>query len=512
MRIPVSIQREIVRLMRAGLSGNQIAIRLNFSPTTVRTYQAHVAALQCHPDELLQMEDNDFMKYLGTRKTAYKSEKITPDWSFIQQELSKKNVTLTLLWEEYLRSVADSPEYTLSYPQFSRRYQAWLKSQRISMRQFFKPGDKMFVDYCGQTVPVTDPDSGNITHAQVFVAVLGASSYTFAYAVPGQKSEHWLKCHVEAFAFFGGVPQEVVPDNLKAAVIKHTAREIIINQAYEDCADHYHFLINPARSRKPKDKSLAEIGVQIVQRWILAALRNRSFFSMEELNIAISAGIEKMNAKESRSYKASRLQRFNNAEKAALQPLPPHHYELAQWHYHIRVPDDYHICWQQNYYSVPFRYRFSHVDLRITDTTLEILLNRKRLALHPLLTAPGKSTHYDHMPDEHKHQAGQEPESLLEWAENIGPSVRRWIQLNLEQRRDFANGLKSARQFRNWVREEQNHPRAESGCEFALRYGILSFQQLKRIIKNQADLQSTTEATSWVIAHGNLRGADYYKS
>lgn len=213
MRIPVSIQREIVRLMRAGLSGNQIALRLNISPTTVRTYRAYVAALQCPLEELLLMEDNDFMQHLGTRKTTYKSEKIAPDWSFIQNELSKKNVTLTLLWEEYLRSVSDSPEYTLSYPQFSRRYQAWLKSQRISMRQFFHPGEKMFVDYCGQTVPVTDPDTGNITHAQVFVAVLGASSYTFAYAVPGQKSEHWLKCHIEAFAFFGGVPREVVPDN-----------------------------------------------------------------------------------------------------------------------------------------------------------------------------------------------------------------------------------------------------------------------------------------------------------
>lgn len=512
MRISVSVQREIVRLIRQGLSNNRIALILKISPTTVRTYRVHLAGLSCSPDELIATEDARFSILLGTRLQRYATQKLIPDWFTIQQELTKKNVSKALLWEEYLLSLSAEPERALSYSQFLRRYNDWLKSRRMSMRQFFQPAEKMFVDFCGHTMPVINPESGEVIKAQIFVAVLGASSYTFACAVPSQKTEQWIKCHSEAFVFFGGVPEEVVPDNLKAAVIKHTRDEIVTNQAYEECAEYYGFRIMPARSRRPKDKSLAEIGVQIVQRWVLAPLRNRSFFSIDELNAAISAGIEKLNAKESKTYQASRLARFNDIEKQALAPLPQQPYTQSEWQYHIRVPDDYHVVWQKSHYSVPYRYRFSVVDIKITDNTLEVLLNRVRIALHQCLKKPGKSTHPEHMPDEHRYQAEQEPGELLLWAESIGPSVRLWVQMNLEQRRHYASGLKSVRRLKKWVREEQNHKRTESGCEFALRFNILSFEQLKRIIKNKSDLMPQRESTSWVKQHGNLRGADYYKS
>lgn len=512
MRIAVSVQRNIVRLIQKGLSNNRIALMLKISPTTVSSYRSHLTKLSCSTDELISADDAQFSVLLGNQHQAYTTQKIIPDWFSIQQELTKPNVTKALLWEEYLLSVSTEPERTLSYSQFLRLYNKWLKSRRMSMRQFFRPGEKMFVDFCGQTVPVINTESGEVTKAQIFVAVLGASSYTFAYAVPSQKVAQWIKCHSEAFIFFGGVPEEVVPDNLKSAVIKHTHNEIITNQAYEEYAEHYGFRIMPARSRRPKDKSLAEIGVQIVQRWILAALRNRSFFSMEELNAAIRAGIETMNAKDSKTYNASRLARFNEAEKQALNPLPQTAYTQAEWQYHVRIPDDYHICWQKSYYSVPYRYRFSIVDIKVTDNTVEILLNRFRIALHPRLNTPGKSTHPEHMPDEHKYQSEQEPEALLLWADSIGPHVARWVQMNLEQKRYYANGLKSVRRLKKWVREEQNRDRTESGCEFALRFNILSFEQLKRIIKNKSDLMSPRESTSWVKNHGNLRGPDYYKS
>jgi len=512
MRISISIQREIIRLIGKGHSNRQIALILKISPSTVSTYHGYLKRTTCSLNELISMDDAQFSYLMGTEKHGYSTHKHIPDWNIIQQELTKKNVTKALLWEEYLFGLSSAPQKALSYAQFLRRYKDWLKSQRMSMRQFFLPGEKMFVDFCGQTMPVIDGDSGEIQRAQIFVAVLGASSYTFAYAVPSQKTEHWIKCHSKAFDFFGGIPEEIVPDNLKAAVIKHTRNEIITNQAYEECAEFYGFRIMPARSRKPKDKSLAEIGVQIVQRWILASLRNRSFFSIEELNAAILQGIDKLNAKQSKTYQASRLTRFIEMEQQALKLLPQSHYIQAEWHYGIKVPDDYHLYWQKSYYSVPYRYRFSTVDIKATESTIEILFNRNRIALHSRLSSPGKSTHPEHMPDEHRYQAEQTPEELLVWADSIGPHVKKWVQLNIEQKRHYANGLKSARRLKKWARQEQNKERLDSGCEFVLRYNILSFEHLKRIIKNKSDLITPREATSWVKQHGNLRGADYYKS
>lgn len=513
MRIAISIQRNIVRKIdQYGLSNRIIAEQENISHSTVAKIRHQLEQSALSWARLSQLNDYAFAMQLGTLPNTNPSGKHVPDWHVVQIEMQKRDVTLALLHDEYCLNLEKQPELRLCYSQFAARYRDWLNKQRISMRQFHRPGDKMFVDFCGKTMPITCPKTGTKTFVQVFVAVMGASSYTFACAVPTQKIRDWIECHVKALEFFGGTPQQVVPDNLKSAVLKHGRLAIVTNPAYADMAEHYDLLINPARSRKPKDKSLGEIGVQIVQRWVLAPLRKQTFFSIEELNAEIAKRIDKLNAKTSRKYAKSRKERFLELDSPALSALPPHRYENGVWQYGVRVPEDYHVEFGNSYYSVPHQYRGQKVDLRATHSTLEILSNRYRIASHPLRELPGSSTLREHMPIEHQRQTDEEPEFLLEWAQGIGPNTFEWAQKNLQQRRDYANGLKSVRKLRRWAREEQIHHRLESACAYALRLDALPFARLQTIIRNNSDLRITPQHTAWVQEHSNLRGPEYYRS
>jgi Transposase and inactivated derivatives len=512
MQTPIITQREIVRLLeQRQLSNRAIARQLSLSHNTVAIIRARLQVTGLSHSQLLTQTDEAFALALGTGRKQPKTEKLTPEWHVLQTELQKRDITLALLWEEYRLANQNQLERCLSYSQFARHFRQWLKRQRISMRQFHKPGDKVFVDFCGRTISILDPDTGESYPAQVFVGVLGGSGLTFAYAVPSQKTHDWIECHIKMFDFFGGIPQQVVPDNLKSAIIKHSREEVITNAAYADWAEHYDVLIAPARSRKPKDKSLAEVGVQIVQRWVLAPLRKQQFFSIDELNNQITPRLHQLNDKVSKTYQKSRKQRFIEIDQPALRPLPLLRYECVDWRYRIRVPDDYHLEYAGNYYSVPYQYRSHLVDLRVTRTTLEVLLHRQRIASHQLCSSSGRSTLMDHMPLEHQRQSDQSPETLLEWAQSVGPNVATWVRHNLQQRRDFANGLKSVRNLRRWIREEQNHERIDPACEFAMKLGAFSFSRLKSIINNRSDQRAMAESTAWVQQHSNLRGPEYYK-
>jgi len=511
MKTPILVQREITHLIERGLSSRAIGRQLSVSHNTAELIRVRMVATALTYADIASLDDHAFALKLGTAKNANLSGKLNPDWAQVQTEMQQRDMTLSLIWEEYRLGNHEQLDRCLCYSQFTKRYNDWLKTQRISMRQFHKPGDKFFVDFCGRTMLITNPATGEVLPAQVFVGVLGGSSYTFAYAVPSQKVADWIECHVKAFEFFGGVTQQVVPDNLKSAIIKHTPQEIITNPAYADFAEHYDVLINPARSRKPKDKSLAEVGVQIVQRWVLAPLRKRTFFSVDELNVEIAKRVEALNNKVSKKYQKSRAQRFIEIDQPALRPMPVQRYECVAWKYKLRVPDDYHIQYGEHYYSVPYQYRGHLVDLRATNSTIEVLLHRKRIASHALHSEPGRTTLQDHMPIEHLRQSEQDPDTLLEWAEGVGPNVLAWVRGNLQQRRDFANGLKSARNLRRWARQEQIHDRLDSACAFALKLGALPFDRLKSIIANRSDQRIPVEATAWVKQHGNLRGPEYYE-
>lgn len=510
MKTPIYVQRDIVRLINKELSSRAIGRQLSISHNTVELIRTRLLATNLTHADLSVLDNEAFAIRLGTVRNPNPSRKIVPDWDLVREELSQRDMTLSLIWEEYRQANHENLSDCLSYSQFQRRYKAWLKTQRISMRQFHKPGNQLFVDFCGRTMPITNMETGEQSPAQVFVGVLGGSSYTFAHAVPSQKIADWIDCHVKAFEFYGGVPAQVVPDNLKSAVIKNTSEEVIINAAYSDCAAHYDVLVNPARSRKPKDKSLAEVGVQIVQRWVLAPLRKQTFFSVDELNVEIAKRIELLNNKVSKKYKQSRTQRFIDLDLPALRPLPQHQYDYVAWKYKVRVAEDYHVEYEGSFYSVPHQYRMHHVDLRASSTMLEVLLNRTRIANHYLLAIKGRRTLDEHMPIEHLRQTEQDPDSLMEWARGIGPNVLAWVRGNIQERRDFANGMKSARNLRRWAREEQAHDRLDGACAFALKIGVLTFNRLKSIITNRSDLREPVESTAWVKKHGNLRGAEYY--
>lgn len=458
------------------------------------------------------MPDDALALALGTQSNPSPSGKLIPDWSVVNAEMGQRDMTLRLLHDEYVIALELEKNKALCYSQFTALFRAWLKTQRVSMRQFHKPGEKMFVDFCGKTMPITNPETGEITFVQIFVAVLGASGYTFVYAVPSQRVGDWIACNVMAFEFFGGVPRQVVTDNLKSAVIKNTKAQIVLNRSYVDMAEHYAAIINPTRNRKPKDKGLVEVMVQIVQRWVLAPLRKRRFFSIDELNTEILQRTAQLNSKTSKTYVKSRLQRFEELDRPALLPLPAERYELSQWQYNVRVPETYHVEHQHGHYSVPYQYAHHQVDVRVTSTTLEVMLQNQRIASHVLRTEPGQSTVPAHMPVAHQVQSLEEPEALMAWAGKIGTNTLEWVRQNLQDRRDFANGLKSVRRLRRWVREEQNVERLESACGYALRFKLLGFQRLESIIKQNTDKRPQPDNTAWVRQHANIRGADYFRA
>ena len=458
--------------------------------------------------ELAALDDAAFVQRLGTASALPITAKALPDWSYIQTELKKRDVTLELLWQEYREQHPDG----LSYSQMLRRFRRWDHQQHVCMRQIHRAGDKLFVDFCGRTMPITDRETGLVTTAQVFVGVLGASGRFFVWAVPSQQIAHWVECHIKTFEHFGGVPNQVVPDNLKSAVLKHDRQHITANPAYNEFAEHYSFAVVPARPYKPRDKALAEVTVQIVQRGVLARLRHRVFFSVAELNEAIAPLVDIINQKTTRKFPQSRYARFLAIDQEALRALPVQRFEISAWKYRVRVGQDYHVEWNQHGYSVPCQYAHQLVDLRATITRLEVLFQRRRIASHKLsAVVGGRTTEPDHMPLNHRRQHDNDPQALLKWAQQMGPHTLSYVSRNLQDRQQFANGLKTVQRLRRLVREEQIHHRIESVCAYAVRINALPFDRLETILRNNSDLRSNPSPAIATSTHANLRGADYFK-
>lgn len=509
MKLPVDLQRQIVRYLSGHppMSNRQIGRLLTVSPNTVRVLRDQLTRTQLNWTTLAPLDDDTFRRRLGTLPAATSHRKAVPDWLYIDAELRKRDVTLDLLWQEFRESHPDG----VSYPQMTRRYRDWQKSQRLCMRQIYRAGELMLVDFCGHTMPITDPETGEVSWAQVFVAVLGSSAYLFAWAVASQKVPDWLACHRQAFESFGGVPRQVTPDNLKSAVLKHTRSQIVLNQAYAELAEHYGFVILPARPRKPRDKGLAEVSVQIVQRGILARLRNRVFFSLAELNTAIAERLHEINRKTTRKFPQSRWARFQAIDAPALQPLPATPLVMGERAYDVRVGRDYLVEWDRYHYSVPYQYAHQLVDLRLAGSVLEVFFQRERIASHVRSGRPGAQTILpEHMPPHHRHQQDSSADALLAWAESVGPSTHEYARRNLAERARFANGLKTLQQLRRWARELPSLARLESACAYALRINALPLSRLKSIVRHETDLRTTPLVTAPAVLHANLRGADYF--
>lgn len=510
MRIPIEKQREIVRLLSHPDMSRRVIGRLaKVSHNTVRALRDQLMLKGETWATLEALDDATFARRLQTGKSTGRSRKAVPEWKDIYEQLRSPDMTLELLWQDFREQEPEG----VSYAQLTRLYRGWLKKQKLSMRQAHLPGDKLFVDFCGRTIPIVDQSTGEVRKAQVFVAALGCSGYLYAIAVESQATRDWLHCHVCALEHLNGVPRFVVPDNLKAAVIRSQRDQLQLNRAYAELADHYGFTILPARARKPKDKPLAEVGVQIVQRWVLARLRNHTFFSLDDLNRQIAYWMEQLNQRSTRTYPKNRNTRFLELDLPALTALPERRYDFHQWRYQVRVGADYHVEHEQHFYSVPYQHAHQLVDLRVNTDWLEVIFQRRVIATHRLMNAPGLSTLPEHRPPNHRYYQEGQPAALLDWAEKIGPATREFVRRNLEERQQFATGLKAMNNLRQLVRKEQlSVVRLEPACAYALKLNTLSISRLKAILRNRADTRQVQSPPTSNVEHANIRGAAYYAS
>lgn len=431
-----------------------------------------------------------------------------PDYFQIHQDLKRKEVTLYLLWGEYV-AIHEARAYR--YSQFCHRYRQWRARQRRSMRQTHRAGEKLFIDYCGPTVPVVDRSSGEIHPAQVFVAVLGASSYTYAEATWSQTLPDWIASHQRAFQFFGGVPALVVPDNLRSAVTKADRYSPRINATYAEMATHYRTAVLPARPYKPKDKAKAEVAVQVVERWILARLRHHTFFSLAELNAAIRELLPALNERPFQGRTESRRDLFEALDRPALMPLPESAYEYAEWR-KVKPGIDYHVEVEKRFYSVPHALVGQALEVRITAATVEVLHKGRRVATHPRHGTGRFSTLTEHMPKSHRAHREWSPGRFMNWAKQIGPCTLQVIQQQLQDRPHPEHGYRACLGLLNLGRRYEPR-RLERACERALHLHSANYQSIASILKQGLDhqrLEHEEPAQGELPLHANVRGAGYY--
>ncbi|MBI2983529.1 MAG: IS21 family transposase [Chloroflexi bacterium] len=433
-----------------------------------------------------------------------------PDWAELDRELrSKKNVTLALLHLEYKEQHPEGYQYT----QFCRHYHAWRGTVDLVMRQEHKAGEKCFVDWAGQTVPIIDPRTGEIVlEAQIFVAVLGASSHTYAEAFASQELEHWISGHISAFEAWGGATRIVVPDNPRTGVTKAHRYEPILNATYAEMAAHYGCAVIPARPRKPRDKAKCEVGVQVVQRWILARLRKRRFFSLAELNAAISELLRWLNERPFKKLEGSRAKLFAELDRPALRPLPAIRYQFATWK-SATVNIDYHIEVDHHFYSVPYQLAREQVDVRISATTVEVFRHGQRVASHLRSSVRGGyTTAPEHMPEAHRRHLEWTPGRIVRWAEETGPRTASLVKAVMESRPHPEQGYRSCLGIMR-LGKRFGDERLEAACTRALAVSALSYRSVESILRAGLDRQALPQPAPELIPreHANLRGPDYYR-
>lgn len=433
--------------------------------------------------------------------------RVKPDPVWIHTERKKVGVTLELLHLEYL---SENPR-GYGYTTFCDTYRKWLNKRKLSMRQNHLAGDKLFVDYSGKRPYVMNKETGLFEPVELFVAVLGASNYTYAEATRTQKSADFIASHIRALEFLGGVPKAIVPDQLKSGVVKACRYEPVAQRTYAEMARHYETSILPARPRKPKDKAKVEVAVQIVQRWILARLRNRVFHSLESLNDAIWLLLEDLNNRTMKRYGKSRRQLFDEIDKPALAPIRADRFVFAQWK-QAKVNIDYHIVFNDHFYSAPSSHARDTVEIRASLTTIEIYYKGKRIASHQRSHQKGGyTTEPEHMPKAHQKHLEWSPSRMQSWALTMGPCVETMVTRILESRPHPEMGYRSCLGILR-LEKQYGAARLNAACERALTVGARSYRHINSILKNNLDqiaLGEETEETT-PAPHENVRGADYY--
>lgn len=498
--------REIMRLYyEKELSQRAVAQVCRVSHSTVKAYleRAEAAGLSWPlPEEL--SEDALYQRLYPEKPKVVSPEKVMPDWQQIRQELGRKHVTLRLVWIEYRERHPNG----YGYSQFCELYRQWKKSLDMPMRQDHKAGEKVYVDYAGDRMAITDPETGEMRRVEIFVGVLGYSSYTYAEAQYSQSKENWIGGHVRMFQFFEGVPDVVVPDNLKVGVKDPCYFDPELNPSYQELAEHYGLVVLPARVRKPRDKAKVEVGVQVVERWILARLRNQKFFSLAELNQNIQKLLVELNNRSMAHLGNSRRELFEAVDRPALNPLPGKPYEFVQ-HKTVRVNVDYHVEFEKHYYSVPNRLCHQEVRIRATQYLVEIYHSSQTdpVAVHMRSHRPGRyTTHREHMPLNHQKQQDWSPERFLKWAEKIGPNTHNFVQAALNSRQHPEQAYRTCLGVLGLTKKYDNH-RLDEACRQAMDARLFTYGVVKDIIVH---LPAPDAALAQPPTHPNLRGSDYF--
>jgi transposase len=495
--------RELLRLkFDLGLSIHKIAASLSIARSTVTEclWRAADAGITWPLPQAL--DEGELEARLYPKKPAAPNIAL-PDFAHLQRELSRPGVTRLLLWQEYKAQNPDG----LQYSAFCNHFRAFLSTREPVMRFEHRAGDKCFVDYAGQTAEVIDRASGEIRPAQIFVAVLGCSNYTYAEASWTQTLADWLGAHVRALEFFDGAPAAFVPDNLKSGVDKPHRYDPDLNRAYAEFAEHYGVAILPARVRKPRDKSKVETGVQTVERWILARLRNRQFFSLPELNAAIAELLIELNERPFQKLDGSRRSRFEELDRPALKALPPRAYEYAQWKL-AKVHPDYHIEVEHAYYSVPYKHIGQRVEVRLSARMIEIFARRQLIASHVRLFKRGARATLDaHRPANHRAIIDTTIERLMQRAEAIAPSVTQVLREQFNRKRHPEEALRVAQGI---LRLAQDFSPAQlaAACERALLLKACNYRSVRALIT--APPTESGEARQLSLVHENVRGPEYF--
>lgn len=513
-RLSMRYIKDVLRLkFEANLSHRQIARSLKIGIGTVSLYLNRARDVGLSWPLPSDMDDNALERALfGDSKPSPHSDHAEPVFATMHQELKRKGVTRQLLWEEYKQAHGDNG---YQYSQFCYRYRQWLSQQQRSMRQVHKAGEKLFIDFSGATAPIVNPDTGEIHCAEIFVAVLGASSYTYIQATWSQKKADWIAAHVNAFNFYGGVSELLVPDNLKSAVNKACRYEPLLNDSYLHMSRHYGTTIIPARPKKPKDKSKAEIGVLLAQRWVLARLRHQTFFTLASLNQSIRFLLDDFNQRPFKKLPGSRLSQFELLDKPALKPLPKTPYQYTEFKL-VRVNIDYHVEFERCYYSVPHHLVKHQIEIQATGEIVAAFFQGKPVAKHPRSRRPGSfSTDANHMPPAHREQRTWTPERLKQWAKQIGANVFTLVEAMIERRQHPEQAYRSCLGLLNLSRQ-YDRQRLDQACARALAIGSPNYRSVKSILKRGMDqldlpLNDTDQADNSPVAHhDNIRGPQYY--
>jgi hypothetical protein len=501
--------KEVLRLHYENVSNREIARRLRIGAGSVSRYLARAQAAKM----LWPLSDDWTDEKIYSSLFPSTSKNPThplPDFGTIHTELKRKGVTLMLLWYEYQTQNPNG----YSYSRYCELYKGFIGKLKPSMRIVHRAGEKLFVDYSGLTVPWIDKATGEINHAQIFVAVLGASNYTFIEATADQSLLSWVNSHVHAFEFFNGVTVCLIPDNLRSGVTKSHLYDPDVNRTYQDLADHYDVAVVPARVRTPKDKSKVEVGVQGIQRWILAPLRDVTFFSVHDINEAIKPLLQAYNERNFYELEGTRLSQYLEVDKPALKPLPARPYVYAEWK-KVRSGIDYHVVVDKHYYSVPYRYLKENIDVRITHSTIECFQKGNRIALHPRSYKTGHSTIHEHMPRSHQDYAEWTPERMHNWANSIGPNTGKLIKeltkMHKIPEQSYRGCLGILRMGKIYGNERLEHAAIR-----ALHIGAIRYKNIESILKSGLDQQPLPQLASEPMPaeptrlHDNIRGAKYF--